>query len=283
MQPERCIAGILPGRPEPSDWSSFVTWAAGEGWRVPTRELALYRLELAESAFVLRGGEGQPLGFVTVCRHQRSAWIGNLIVDPAQRGAGYGRRLFKHAVSTMSGIGVANLWLTASADGRPIYESYGFRETERVERWVWRCSGVVHEKIDHHDRNDLYQLARADAAAWGDCRVGMLTLLARGGRIVSSGSTVALLQPGTDVHILGPWLSADLCPRANRQILAGAMEGFAGLGEMVVDVIGSSPVRKLLSAAGFQQMGETVLMTRGEGGKVRFGEIVALASLGSMG
>lgn len=271
------------GRPDPSEWPSFMAWAEREGWRVPARELALYRLELAESAFVLRDGEGLPLGFVTVCRHQRSAWIGNLIIDPTQRGAGYGRRLFEHAVSTMSGIGVANLWLTASADGKPIYESCGFRETGRVERWVWRRSGVVHEKIDHHNRNDLYQLARADTAAWGDCRVGLLTLLARGGRIISSGSTVALLQPGNDMHILGPWLSADLCPRANRQVLARAMEGFAGCGEMAVDMIGGSPVRKLLSAAGFQQVSETVLMMRGEGGMVRFGEIVALASLGSMG
>lgn len=283
MQPERCLAGNVLGRPDPSEWPIFMAWAEREGWRVPARELALYRLELAESAFVLRGGDGQPLGFITVCRHQRSAWVGNLIIDPAQRGAGYGRRLFKHAISTMSGVGVANLWLTASADGRPIYESCGFREIGRVERWVWRGSCSSCGKSDPADRNDLYQLARADAAAWGDCRVGMLTLLARGGRIVSSGSTVALLQPGIDMHILGPWLSADLCPRANRQVLAKAMEGFAGRGEMAVDMIGGSPVRTLLSAAGFQQAGETVLMMRGETGKVRFGEIVALASLGSMG
>lgn len=283
MRPERYIAENLPGRPDPAEWPIFMAWAAREGWRVPARELALYRLELAGSAFVLRDGKGQPLGFVTVCRHQRSAWVGNLIIDPAQRGAGYGRRLFEYAVSTMSGIGVANLWLTASADGMPLYASCGFREVGRVERWVWRGGGSSCGKSEPPDRNDLYQLARADAAAWGDCRVGLLTLLARGGRIISSGSTVALLQPGADIHILGPWLSADLCPRANRQVLAGAMEGFAGRGEMAVDVIGGSPVRKLLSATGFQLVGETVLMMRGEAGKVHFGEIVALASLGSMG
>ena len=78
MQPERCLAGNMLGRPNPSEWPTFMAWAEREGWRVPARELALYRLELTESAFVLRDGEGHPLGFVTVCRHQRSAWVGNL-------------------------------------------------------------------------------------------------------------------------------------------------------------------------------------------------------------
>ena len=61
------------------------------------------------------------------------------------------------------------------------------------------------------------------------------------------------------------------------------MDACAGGGELAVDLVGGSPVRVLLSASGFCQSGETVLMVRGEPGPVRFGEIVALASLGSMG
>lgn len=50
-----------------------------------------------------------------------------------------------------------------------------------------------------------------------------------------------------------------------------------------VDVLADSPVQPLLRAAGFHQVGESVLMRCGEAGKVRFDEVVALASLGSMG
>jgi len=250
---------------------------------VPARELALYRHELADSAFVLRGEQDQPLGFVTICRQSGSAWIGNLIVDPQQRGAGHGRRLFEHAVRMLSSRGAATLWLTASAEGRPLYAGLGFRDVGRIERWVWNGVGMGRRGPSVGDKDELYALARADAAAWGNSRAGLLTMLARGGQIFAVGSTVALLQAGDDWRVLGPWLSANLCPRSARTLLSKAMEAFSGPGEIAVDVIGGSPVRPLLQAAGFRQGGETVLMMRGAAGKVRLAEVVALASLGSMG
>lgn len=284
MRPETSPGEEMIGSPSPPEWDIFLRWASGEGWRVPARELALYRNELADSAFVLRDAAGTPLGFVTVCRHQRSAWIGNLIVDPKRRGAGHGRRLFTHATAMLTTGGVATLWLTASESGAPLYVACGFRAVGRIERWVWRGNGGSAASTGPAARGELYPLAKADAAAWGDTRVGLLTLLARDGRILSSGSTVALLQPGNDdPHILGPWLSADLCPRSNRSVLAMALDAVDGAGEVVVDLLGGSPVRSLLSAAGFCRTGETVLMVRGEPGTVKSGEIVALASLGSMG
>lgn len=283
MLPECQTAEEKLGTPSARDWDIFQAWARLENWRVPARELALYRSVLADSAFVLRDGNDAPVGFITVCRHQRSAWVGNLIIDPARRGAGFGSRLFKHAVGTLAARGVATLWLTASAEGLPLYAGRGFLEAGRVERWIWQGEIPVSRKIESVDKGDLFSLTRADAAAWGDSRVGLLTLLARSGHILSSGSSIALLQPANDLSILGPWLSADLCPRNNRTILTLAMEAVSGCGELAVDVLGSSPVRTLLKAAGFRQAGETVLMMRGESGKVKLGEIVSLASLGSMG
>lgn len=251
---------------------------------MPARELALYRQELTDSAFVLRDGSGVPLGFVTVCRHQRSGWIGNLIVDPARRGAGLGRQLFLSAVEQLTGRGAVTLWLTASADGKPLYESCGFREVGCIARWIWQGRDQPpHSPAAPFPGAELHRLARADAAAWGDSRVGLLTLLARGGRVLAANDTLALLQGGKDLRILGPWLSANLCPRSNRMVLAAAMEACADGVELAVDVVGGSPVQMLLAAAGFRRTGETVLMVRGKPGPVKFGEIVALASLGSMG
>jgi len=271
------------GTPAAQDWEVFQRWAATEGWRVPAQELALYRQELADSAFMLRDADARPLAFVTVCRQQRSAWIGNLIVDPMRRGEGLGRRLFEHAVRHLTERGTVSLWLTASAEGLPLYASCGFREAGRIERWVRRREAALAVSSPPSGGGELYPLVRADAAAWGHSRAELLTLLARGGKIFASGSTVALLQPGADLRVLGPWLSADHCPRANRAILSLAVDALSGGGEIAVDMMGGSPVRPLLTAAGFRQAGETVLMLRGERGKVCLHEVVALASLGSMG
>lgn len=186
-------------------------------------------------------------------------------------------------MKVLSNRGAATLWLTASAEGRPLYAGLGFRDAGRIERWVWNGVGMGRRCPTAVGEGELYALARADAAAWGNSRAGLLTMLARGGQVLAVGSTVALLQAGDDWRVLGPWLSANLCPRATRTVLSKAMEAFSGPGEIAVDVMGGSPVRPLLHAAGFCQGGETVLMVRGEAGKVRLAEVVALASLGSMG
>ena len=283
MRPERNLTDAVVGPPSSRDWTAFCAWAQAEGWRVPASELAIYRRELAGSAFVLRDSDEVPLGMVTVCHQPGGAWIGNLIVDPQRRGAGFGRRLFEHAVDFLSAAGVGSLWLTASPQGRAIYERAGFREAGRIERWVWSGVGTNGEILDIGRPGDLPGLLKADAAAWGYSRAGLLTLLARGGRIVASGSSVAMLQPADGVSVIGPWLSADLCPRSNRTVLAGILDSFAGAGEIAVDLVGGSPVCLLLQAAGFSRVGETVLMVRGAPGPVRFAEIMSLASLGSMG
>jgi GNAT superfamily N-acetyltransferase len=265
--------------PSPDDWMVFRQWAGQEGWRIPAAELALYRRELAANAFVLRGTGDEPLGFVTVCQHQRSAWIGNLLVAPERRGEGLGRRLFIHTLAALETTGSASQWLTASAQGLPLYTRQGFREAGRVERWVW--SGLGGGRLSA--TGNLHELIKADTAAWGNSRGELLGLLSRRGRIFSSGSSIALLQPGDSLHVLGPWLSADLCPRSNRLILGMVLDSMTESCELAIDLLGGSPVRQLLQAAGFQQAGETVLMVRGLPGAVRLGEVVALASLGSMG
>lgn len=283
MRPELRPVAETFGSPSAQDWTRFQTWARYEGWRVPARELSLYRCELASSAVVLRDAHGETVGFVTVCRHQHHAWIGNLIVDPSQRGKGHGRRLFRHALGTLSARGATTLWLTASAAGLPLYADLGFVDVGRIERWTWRGQELAAANTLPDGNGELHELARADAAAWGYSRAGLLTLLARGSRIFKCGGTVAMLQPENGLNVLGPWLSADHCPRANRAVLAMILEACGGRGEVAVDVSGGSPARILLYAAGFRQAGETVLMVRGKTERMKFGEIVALASLGSMG
>ncbi len=282
MPPETGCPERIVSSPSAEEWQLFQAWANGEGWRVPRRELTLYRNELADSAFVLRGAEERPLGFVTVCRQQRSAWIGNLLVAAKWRGRGVGRRLFAHATGFLAERGASTLWLTASPEGLPLYASYGFQEAGRIERWVRPAEDEDAPAVGHASE-ELYPLAKADESAWGDTRAELLTLLARGGRILASGQSIALVQPGEDLNVIGPWLSADHCPRANRNVLNEALESCRQGSEVAIDIMSGSSARLLLAAAGFVPKGETVLMTRGATGRERLASVVALASLGSLG
>jgi len=266
--------------PTDADWKVFLALARDEGWRVPKNELALYRGTLAGSAYVLRAGE-EVRGFVTAVAHEKSGWIGNLIVPRDCRGFGYGALLFDHAVALLERQGVRQLWLTASPEGRPIYEKRGFAAVDGIVRWTLKAEGG--ELAGGEGQRDGASLLAGDRAVWGESRHRMLSPLAKEGQVFACGGTIALLQSGRGMQVLGPWLSAQLCPQENRRVLLSVLAAAAQRCELVTDVVESSPLQALLRAAGFTRQGRCDLMLRGAPGEVRLTQLVALASLGSMG
>ena len=265
--------------PTDADWQVFLALARTEGWRVPKNELALFRGPLAGSAFVLRRGE-DVLGFVTAVAHEKSGWIGNLIVPRTCRGRGYGALLFDHAMDVLERLGVASTWLTASSLGRPLYEKKGFAVIDGVVRWTFKAEG---RSLAEGERTEIAGLLAGDVRVWGESRDRLLSPLAREGEVFACGRTVALLQGGQGMQVLGPWFSAERCPRENRRLLLAVLGAAAERTELVTDVIESSPLQSLLRAAGFTRHGRCDLMVRGETGGVRLADLVSLASLGSMG
>jgi GNAT superfamily N-acetyltransferase len=265
--------------PTDADWQVFLALARDEGWRVPKNELALYRGPLAGSAFVLRRGE-EVFGFVTAVAHENSGWIGNLIVPRACRGLGYGALLFDHAVEVLERAGVASIWLTASPQGRPLYEKKGFAVIDGAVRWTLKAEG---RNLDEGGRTEVAELFAGDARVWGESRDRLLSPLAGEGQVFACGGTVALLQAGDGMQVLGPWVSAELCPRENRRLLLAVLGAAAERTELVTDVLESSPLQSLLRAAGFTRQGRCDLMVRGSAAGVGLSQLVSLASLGSMG
>ncbi|PLX82270.1 MAG: hypothetical protein C0617_14160 [Desulfuromonas sp.] len=261
-----------------SDWEVFLRWTRREGWRVPAQELELYRGPLAGSAFVLRA-DGEVRGLVTAVSHERSGWVGNLIVPAAYRGRGYGGLLFDHATDVLERRGAQGIWLTASVLGHPIYEKRGFQTIDSVVRWVRRDSTPSGGAKPTARPEALF---REDARVWGESRRGLLEPLARRGRVLTCGQSVALLQEGVDFQVFGPWSSQEFCPRENRLLLAAALYS-CEREELVADVLKSSPMGQLLTAAGFVAQGECRLMAKGPATPPGQRGLVALASLGSMG
>jgi GNAT superfamily N-acetyltransferase len=61
-------------------------------------------------------------------------WIAMMLVDPAWRGRGLGRRLLEAAVAAIAPDRVIRL--DATPLGRPLYQSYGFQDEARLTRLV---------------------------------------------------------------------------------------------------------------------------------------------------
>jgi len=263
------------------DWPDFLLLAEAEGWRVPQTEVALLTGVLSPCVSVLRDG-GAACGFVSAVSHGRNGWIGNLIVDPAARRRGYGGRLFAHALAALQETGATALWLTASELGRPLYEGHGFVAVDRIERWISppRCR---QQSPPAAESGAIEALSAADRRAWGERRLLLLDALTASGQAFACSETVALLQGGTDLQVLGPWYSATCCPRENRQVLTNLLAAADPAVEIACDLLASSPLRSLLAASGFAPGGGAALMVSGDRAAVDLKKMMALASLGSIG
>lgn len=64
--------------------------------------------------------------------HGREGLILNVYVDPAHRRQGVARRLMDTLIQWAPGAGIVRLVLHASDDGRPLYESLGFRSSNEM-------------------------------------------------------------------------------------------------------------------------------------------------------
>lgn len=262
--------------PRKSDWEQFFALAMAEGWRVPQIERQLFESVWAQYARVLVV-DGEFSGLVTVVPHEKSSWIGNLIVPEHLRGRGYGGLLFATALKELARCGSASIWLTASKLGQPIYEKAGFVAVDRIERWVLSTAERESSEFKDDQQGDLLQ---ADRDVWSEDRSSLLLQLLENGRVYRCGESVALLQSGVDMQIVGPWYGRDAAD--HRQLLRQIVMVVTPGRELVIDLFASSSLQKTLVEVGFVCRDSNQLMVRGEA-HADLGGMVSLASLGSVG
>lgn len=262
-------------RAEGGDWGAFMGLARAEGWRVPENEIEFHR-QGGSRAWAQRRDD-VTIGLVSGVLHRRSAWIGNLIVAPSERGHGFGAALFDHAVKELRAAGAETLWLTASALGAPLYAARGFITVGQIERWVRRRGGSGDGALPSPRVNG----ALLDSEIWDDDRSALLRHLEKSGRWHQQGGSLALLQRSADLQIIGPWYGSkdegdDLL------LLARLLAAAAPQVELVVDLVGGCGRGKTLTAAGFAQIGSTGLMLAGSA-RIDWARLLSLATLGSCG
>jgi predicted GNAT family N-acyltransferase len=267
--------------PKPAEWQIFYSLAEAEGWKVPQIERLLFQGPWSKFARVLVAGD-QFCGLLTAVAHQRSGWIGNLIIAPKLRGRGYGAKLFAAGMSQLRTLGMTSIWLTASELGGPIYKKAGFVTIDQIERWVLPARKDA--PVAAADMNDGWDvLLYMDRLAWGENRTDFLQRLRSHSRVIVCNDAVALLQKDADYQLLGPWYSRGSGPQSNDLLLQKIMAAADPARQIIIDLLASSPLRPLFTAAGFHCVGQTALMVSGDVRSVELKTMLALASLGSVG
>jgi GNAT superfamily N-acetyltransferase len=263
------------------DWLEFNRLAGEQGWDVPQNELTFYPTSLNSFSYALKSAN-RVQGFVTAVCHGKTAWIGNLIIDPVFRGQGLGGYLFDYVLQQLWKAGVHCVWLTASNQGRPLYERRGFELVDEMVRLRVDGSGSEngHGRLTSAQRDTLYA---ADSDAWGDTRSAMLSHLAENAALIETEEQTALIQFDPFGGIIGPWFNRGNVPCTDMSVIEQARTLFTADTTVVTDLLASKADIQSLTRVGTVTQGENVLMAVGDRSCCPLNSLLALASLGSMG
>ena len=164
--------------------------------------------------------EGTPVGTATTVRYGPDVgWIGMVVVHPAARSRGVGKRLLRHAIAYLKACGVRCVRLDATPMGKVVYVPLGFRDEYEVRRYegiavVTAGDSAVPERA--YSEIPAGAIAAFDAAAFGTPRGPVLASLSR--RVpdfcfaASEAGTIRgylIAREGSDAVQIAPWVARE--------------------------------------------------------------------------
>ncbi|MBU5614023.1 GNAT family N-acetyltransferase [Geomonas azotofigens] len=260
-----------------SDVNPFLRLALEEGWVCGQWEMDFLLRTFPQGCLVQRAG-GETLGYITSLRHDKSGWIGNLLVSPDARRGGIGTELMQGALHALVDAGVETVWLTASAKGVELYRKLGFVPIDSINRWAGEGSGALDQCRSAPCHWEM--ITQVDSAGWGDHRGALLQVTFGRGQVICGNNSFVCLQQWPHGTQLGPWgalFEGQAAALLDEALAVAARSVF-------LDVpAGNLTAAALLTRKGFSIKGSNTLMYFGARPKYAPQKVFALASMGSMG
>jgi GNAT superfamily N-acetyltransferase len=186
-------------------------------------------------------------------------WIGMVLTHPEFRHQGLARELFEHVLATAASHGVKTLKLDATDQGQHLYESYGFKAEQPIERW-FRPGSLAREILE--PGVEFTKLHQLDREGFGADRWRLLEKLGQRGKCRSASGAYALHRPGRSFSYVGPCVAESA--EAARQVLEMAI-GEPNAGGWFWDLLPSNRNAVMLaSELGFSPQRRLTRMFRGE-------------------
>jgi GNAT superfamily N-acetyltransferase len=218
--------------------------------------------------------DGEPVGLVTSTLYRRSAFVGNLIVEPAYRLKGVGEMLMRRALQRVDDAGIKTTWLEADPDGEHLYRKLGFGDvfpSLRFQRPAGGAPGFVSAAaVRPIDAAHLPELAELDESIFGDDRMRHLELI-----LAEAPVAFALVDHGKPIgYLLTQAMESGLRPGPG---VARTADAAAALLDAVIAADGGQRIMigvpepnrdlpPLLSERGFEPRPPSLRMRRPPGG-----------------
>jgi len=213
--------------------------------------------------------DGRLVGTTTTTTYGTElGWIGMVLVDPQQRRQGIATQLMNVAIDYLKDK-VATMKLDATAQGKPVYERFGFRVESVVERWSGTPNvrnAVSRNVLDHNAIRDLLALDRlafdADRSKLlekliDDAYVPPVLLRAADGML----SGYALVRRGTNADYVGPVVAKS--PQHVESLLDQVLSELAGRRVYIDFNTECGTSTSVLSDRGFAKERDLIRMSAG--------------------
>lgn len=260
---------------------------AREGW---DNTASIFEVCLAhdpEGCFIAEA-DGWRAGMITTVRYARSAWVGNLIVEPDCRRQGIGKRLMTHAINRLEARGVRTTRLEADPMGVGLYRRLGFVNQFETPRFRKEPPHAVSgNRASRLERADLDAVKTLDRTCFGDDRgrlLGHLLEVTQAAYCVRANRQVegfAMVLPSTAGIRLGPCVATRRT--AAEELLDSVLADFPNVAVLAgVPSVNRTAVG-LLESRGFTRMPSSLRMVRGEAAGESDPEKVVAITNGAMG
>jgi len=252
-----------------SDIAAAMDLKRSAGWNQTESDWrTLLRLE-PEGCFAAVLDE-QLVGTTTTTTYgSKLAWVGMVLVRPENRRAGIATRLLETALNYLE-TKVPVIKLDATADGKPVYERFGFQVESVLERWTRNGEPVdfADEEPQTIDDGTHDQILQLDRSVFGADRSKLLDVLlakscVRAVTKTAAGtvSGYALVRSGSNAAYVGP-------------VVAQQRNDAPELLDQLLERLHPNPVyidlnlnwgegRQLLSDRGFEKQRDLIRMKRG--------------------
>lgn len=186
-----------------------------------------------------------------------------IIVDPSMRGHGLGRRLM---TALLDAAGARECRLTATEDGRPLYEKLGFVATGQIHQLQGTVPDLpMPDGVTPATPADLPDIAALDRMATGMDRTTLLARLLAEGPVFTlrTGGTLrgfVACRPFGRGHLMGPLAARD--DAAGETLMRAAIAAHAGRFLRVDLTDAGARHIALVQSAGLLPVGGGLAMTR---------------------
>ena len=117
----------------PADLDDAVTLSSTAGWNQQREDWRMLQTLAPRGSFAAIG-EGRIVGTSIGIDYGHFGWIAMMLVEPAYRGRGVGRRLLEAAMAAVPSD--RPIRLDATPMGRPLYQAFGFEDESMLTRYV---------------------------------------------------------------------------------------------------------------------------------------------------